>query len=887
MRMKKRLAAILLALTLALSLLPVSALADEAGKGGATSGTRVDGVEGSEKNPDGEGGGDITPPMTSCPGDSSCTYTGTDHKEGCPKYTPPVMTECSGDNSCTYTGTDHKEGCPKYTPPVMTECSGDDSCTYTGTNHKKGCPKYTPPVMTECSGNDSCTYAGTDHKEGCPKYKAPAEPTTMITLTTPSLNAAQGTANNISVSWGSVGSVPSVSGLTNAAALNKITVSIKVGSSSTISKNVSAGSSSVSFDNITLAAADAGKTSVNVSVKATFEAKTAFTIGSTSYGVSSNTTVLEAMASCAFKPVASADPASATEKSGKPQSIRYDPSTGALSWSINPTYKDNAKPGSGTKIDQFYNEHWILTLKRGSTVIEKDIHFDTAPGSGELKVTRKQNAFSATYKPGKTLEPGTYTIELLNERSMGSGENFTGTCSFTVSDGKTPTDVKSALEKLLDEGFTSSSTAKAARDTILNTLSGSSSSRLASLAKSLQEDTSAARDLVRLVDRVEDKFLDAKDITVSRVSDKKLDTAISSVTGLGLNDASGRKITIEAAPTKSGYDTPSGARASAAVALTVSGLSDNRNMTFPVQLAMKLPGGFNSSDKVYVLHYKTSGKDPEKLDAYIRDEKIIFTTTSFSDFLLVQENAAGYKVNVSLSTNGTVTADKKESAKGGTVTLTIKPDTGYALAALVISSKDGKTVGATKQSDTQYTFTMPEADVTVQAVFMTAQIAGFTDVPSTHTFYKEISWTAQKGVMNGVGGGKFNPNGKVTRQQMWMVLGRMAGANPANMAAARAWAIDNGISDGSKPTGAVSRQQLVTMLYRYAMNRNLAVGGAANISTYPDNGAVSNYAKDALAWAVGNGIVAGTSSGKLNPQGTATRAHFAAFVYRFNQKTGA
>ena len=269
-----------------------------------------------------------------------------------------------------------------------------------------------------------------------------------------------------------------------------------------------------------------------------------------------------------------------------------------------------------------------------------------------------------------------------------------------------------------------------------------------------------------------------------------------------------------------------------------------------------------------------------------RSSRVVFTTTSFSDFALVQENANGYKVTIASAENGTVTADKKEAGKDATITLTLQPASGYSLAAMVVTSKDGKTVSAAKKSDTQYTFQMPASDVSVQAVFMKSDVPGFTDVPADHTFYKEISWAAKKGIMNGTGNGQFSPGRTVSRQQLWMVLARTSGSSPANMAEARTWAINSGISDGSNPTGPVSRQQLVTMLYRYAVKQNTALSGSKDISTYADADSVSGYAKDAIAWAVGNGIVSGTSGNRLNPQGSATRAHFAAFLYRFGQKTG-
>ena len=87
--------------------------------------------------------------------------------------------------------------------------------------------------------------------------------------------------------------------------------------------------------------------------------------------------------------------------------------------------------------------------------------------------------------------------------------------------------------------------------------------------------------------------------------------------------------------------------------------------------------------------------------------------------------------------------------------------------------------------------------------------------------------------------------------------------------------MESGISNGSDPGAAISRQQLVTMLYRYAGSP-----AAEQELNYPDAGQVADYAADAMRWAVENGIITGTSDGTLDPYGPATRAQMAAIVMR-------
>lgn len=158
----------------------------------------------------------------------------------------------------------------------------------------------------------------------------------------------------------------------------------------------------------------------------------------------------------------------------------------------------------------------------------------------------------------------------------------------------------------------------------------------------------------------------------------------------------------------------------------------------------------------------------------------------------------------------------------------------------------------------------------------------FSDVPANHTFATAIAWARDNGIMGGYSDGTFHPNNTTNRQQMWMVLARMSGTYPANMAEARTWAINSGISDGSNAEGIMNRQQMATMVYRFAKSQGITTSGSADLSAYFDNGDVAPYAREAMAWAVGNGLITGVTDGTLKADSTAVRAHFATFLYRFN-----
>lgn len=250
-------------------------------------------------------------------------------------------------------------------------------------------------------------------------------------------------------------------------------------------------------------------------------------------------------------------------------------------------------------------------------------------------------------------------------------------------------------------------------------------------------------------------------------------------------------------------------------------------------------------------------------------------------------SVSGYAITVNKTTNGTVSVSPSRAVEGETVTITVRPNEGYELDTLTVKDADGKTIRTTSIGDNKYTFTMPDSKVEIDATFKAiAEVdttPSFSDVPSSYWAYEQIIWAAKQGIMNGYANGTFGPDNNTTRQALWMVLGRLSGELNADstMAQAREWAIANNVSDGTNPGNAMSRQQMVTMLYRYAQMKGYATNGSTDLSTYPDAAGVASYAQDALSWAVANGVVTGTTDGRLNPEGTASRAHFAVFMYRF------
>ena len=246
-----------------------------------------------------------------------------------------------------------------------------------------------------------------------------------------------------------------------------------------------------------------------------------------------------------------------------------------------------------------------------------------------------------------------------------------------------------------------------------------------------------------------------------------------------------------------------------------------------------------------------------------------------------------YSPTLDVSDGGTIKVSPRTPEAGDKVTITPDPDNGYEVGEVTVTDRSGDAVRVTANRDGTYTFTQPRGRVTIEVTFVRAgESVFFDDVPAAFWAYDEIAWAYDNGYVNGTSATTFSPNSSITRQQVWMILARLSGADPASMAAAREWAMVNDISDGTNPGNAVTRQQLVALLYRYAQMMGYDNGAREALSSFPDAGTVSGYAQEPMQWSVANGIVAGTSAGTLNPTGTATRAQFAVILYRFWDQVG-
>lgn len=158
----------------------------------------------------------------------------------------------------------------------------------------------------------------------------------------------------------------------------------------------------------------------------------------------------------------------------------------------------------------------------------------------------------------------------------------------------------------------------------------------------------------------------------------------------------------------------------------------------------------------------------------------------------------------------------------------------------------------------------------------------FYDLDASRWYHEAIDWAYSLGLMNGTTKSTFGPNAAATRAQTWTMLARIAGQDTRRSSTwyevGQKWAMNLGITDGTNPLGSLTREQLAAMLYRYVGSP--AVNGTL---TFTDSANVSAWARNAMIWAVQNGILDGVGGNRLNPKGTTTRAQAAAIFMRFSK----
>ena len=285
--------------------------------------------------------------------------------------------------------------------------------------------------------------------------------------------------------------------------------------------------------------------------------------------------------------------------------------------------------------------------------------------------------------------------------------------------------------------------------------------------------------------------------------------------------------------------------------------------------------------------YRFAGWTAEGVDLANKSAENVTFTMPANDVTLTAEwdyiVAPGdptYRPIIDEPENGGVTTSPSRPEAGDTVTVNPEPDEGYEVDEIIVTDKDGNPVEVTRNPDGSYSFTQPEGAVTIEVTFRPASGLPFTDVAEGDWFYDYVEYVYENGLMDGTSDTTFEPNANMTRAMVWAILARIDGETVTGAAwatDARAWAMAEGVSDGTDPNGLVTREQLATMLWRYAGEP----ASSYSLSAFTDADSVSGYAATAMAWAVEHGIITGVTDTTIEPQGTATRAQCAAMLMRF------
>ncbi len=323
-------------------------------------------------------------------------------------------------------------------------------------------------------------------------------------------------------------------------------------------------------------------------------------------------------------------------------------------------------------------------------------------------------------------------------------------------------------------------------------------------------------------------------------------------------------------------------------------------------------GPTNTESKTYLM------KKDQAITTTIFRNGSFFTTDPNEDQPTKSDTDGSHFTFVPTVTGGTVVLSKRNAEPGDWVNVYVTPDEGYKLESLTVTDMRGWPVTLREMGENAFSFTMPNARINVNPVFVKVEadndpystnvpttipnIEGtspnygnmvintaamnYSDVNAGDWFYNNVKFCHERYLLNKTGeaDGKFEPNTASTRATVWTALSRLAGRNTVTQGdnwydRAQIWAKGKGITDGERPMDSMTREEFVTMLWRYDGNKyvqNSALG------QFNDGESVSWWATEAVKWAVATGLLNG-SNGSLNPQSNVTRAEVAAVLQRYVQ----
>ena len=257
-----------------------------------------------------------------------------------------------------------------------------------------------------------------------------------------------------------------------------------------------------------------------------------------------------------------------------------------------------------------------------------------------------------------------------------------------------------------------------------------------------------------------------------------------------------------------------------------------------------------------------------------------------------------YNIKATAGIGGRITPTSSEVEAGGSETFTITADEGFEISDVLVN---GKSMGAVSS----YTFNDVNENSTIEVIFaQKLMLLKFIDVNDNDWFSESVDFAASLDLFKGIFENTFSPYMSMTRGMFVTVLGRLYEymkdirlAQPQEISFADVhldtyyapsvkWASENNIVSGYengefKPDEPITREQIVAIMYRFAVYAGLDTTNTSDITIFTDSTDISSWAVEAVKWASGSGIMAGRTDGTLDPQGLVQRCEVAAIIHRF------
>lgn len=258
-------------------------------------------------------------------------------------------------------------------------------------------------------------------------------------------------------------------------------------------------------------------------------------------------------------------------------------------------------------------------------------------------------------------------------------------------------------------------------------------------------------------------------------------------------------------------------------------------------------------------------------------------------------------LEIAETAHGAVVVSTAQPDYGEVVTIVPQPESGHVVEAVTVTDADGEALVVTALEDGTYQFTQPRGMVTISVTFAKKPVEPlpFVDVAAEEWYGDAVATVYAQGLMMGTAEDTFAPELVATRGMVVSILHRLAGSPTVSAEVfedvtaddwygqAVAWAASEGIASGTSaetfsPNAAVTREQLAALLCNFAAQQGMDTTARSDLSSFDDAETVSDWAQDAVSWALAEGLLAGTSATTLSPQGEATRAQLAAMLVRFS-----